>query len=123
MAIVLNSKTYTFRGFNPLSLSTYFETSAGVPSGFSPLTARVEGTEGAGKVKTRWKLKVPVIAAEASSCACPGGTLRESIVDIVVTTDRTTTSAERTDLQARIVALVQTAEFSASVTSLVQPSS
>jgi len=123
MAIVLNSKTYNYRGFNPQSISTYFETSAGVPSGFSPLTSRVEGTDGSGKVKTRWKLKVPIVAAVDSGCSCTGSVLREAIVDIVVTLERTATAAERTDLQARIVALVQTPEFSGSVINLVQPSS
>lgn len=125
MSIVLNTKTYNYDGFTPQALSMYTERSSGVATGFSALTARVESgniSSGA-KTKVRWKLKVPVIQAEASECACPGEILREAIVDLVVTFDPKCTSAERTDILDRLQDLVLTPEFTGSVTSLVQPSS
>lgn len=121
MSIVLNSKTYNFAGFNPQSISMYVERSAGVPSGFSPLSARVEEGSGTSNTKVRWKLKIPVIASVDSECTCAGEVLREYITDIVVTVPPGSTSAERTDLLARITDLVGKAEFTASITSLVQP--
>lgn len=122
MSIVLNTKTYTFRGFNPQSISSYADTSAGVPNGFSWLTNRVEGTDGTGKVKSRWKLKVPVVAADDNDCSCTGDLLREVVVDIVVTSDRGSTVTERTDVADRIEDLVATTEFRESIINLIQAS-
>lgn len=122
MSIVLNTKTYTFRGFNPQSISTYMDTSSGVPNGFSPLTNRVEGADGTGKVKSRWKLKVPVVTADDSACGCTGDLLREIVVDIVVTSDRGSSVTERTDAADRISDLVASTEFRASIISLIQAS-
>ena len=122
MSIVLNTKTYTFRGFNPQSISTYAETSAGVPNGFSWLTDKVEGADGTGKVKSRWKLKVPVVAATDTDCGCAGDLLREITVDVVVTSDRGSTVTERTDVADRIRDLVASPEFRASIINLIQAS-
>lgn len=124
MSITLNTKVYNYAGHTPQSLSMYTERSSGVATGFSPLTSRVEdGNIASGaKTKVRWKLKVPVIQAAESDCACPGEVLREAIVDLVVTFDPKATATERTDILDRLQDLVLTPEFIGSVTSLVQPS-
>lgn len=121
MAITLNAKVYSFSGFLANAISTYFERSAGVPSGFSALTSKVENSS-TGNTKVRWKLKMPVVATVDSECACVGSLLREYILDIVVSVPAGSLAAERTDLQARIEDLVTSPEFSGSVTNLVQPS-
>lgn len=124
MSIVLNSKTYNFGGYDPNSVSQYIERSAGVPSGFSLLTSRVQGAgQGATDQKVRWWLNIPIIATVDSECACVGQVLRTYKVRIEVEEPAGSLAAERTDLQARIVALVSTTEFSASITNLLQPSS
>jgi hypothetical protein len=123
MAIVLNTKSYTFRGFlAPNSISSYLETSGGVPSSFSPLTAKVEDGGSKGNTKVRWKLKVPTVATDPSACACPGDVTMDDYVDIVFTFGPNTTAAKRTDVLTRIQQLVLKAEFTASVNDLVQPS-
>lgn len=124
MSITLNTKIYNFDGHSTSGFSMYTERSAGVSTGFSPLTSKVENgniTSGA-KTKIRWKLKLPVIATASDACACEGQPLRESIVDLVVTLDPKATAAERADILARLQDLVLTTEFTASVSSLVQPS-
>jgi hypothetical protein len=123
MSIVLNSKTYNFRGFQaPTNFSLYLETSGGVPSSFSNLTAKV--TDGGAKANTqvRWKLKVPTVQTEADACSCPGTVLDDTTVDIVITMGPSVTAAKRADVLARLQALVLKTEFTVSVTDLVQPS-
>lgn len=122
MSISLNSKTYNFSGFNQQSISQYIERSAGVPSGFSPLTVKVEDGGAGANTKVRWKLKIPVIAVADSECACIGALMREYIVDMVVTVPAGSLAAERTDLLTRIQDLVATPEYTGSITSLLQPS-
>lgn len=122
MSITLNSKVYPFAGFDSQSLSTYVNRDSGVPSGFSRLTARVDEGSASANTKVRWKLKVPVVSTEDSECSCAGALLREYAVDLVVTVPPGSTAAERTDLEARIVDLVASSEFSASIISLIQPS-
>lgn len=123
MSITLNSKVYDFAGFDAQSLSNYKYTAGGIPTGFSRLTAKVDDGQQSANTKVRWKLKVPVVAAEDSDCACEGAMLREYIADIVITVPPGSLAAERTDLKTRLVDLVGTAQFQASITSLVQPSS
>lgn len=124
MSITLNTKTYNYSGHTPQQLSVYTERSSGVATGFSNLTNRVEdGNNSSGaKTKVRWKLKVPVVQAAESECACPGDLLREAIVDLVITFDPRASATERTDMLDRLQDLVLTTEFIGSVTNLVQPS-
>lgn len=121
MSITLNSKVYNFAGFDTQSVSNYANRDSGVPSGFSKLTSRVDDGSASSNTKVRWKLKVPVIATESSECACEGALLRDYIADIVVTVPPGSTLAERTDLEARIVDLVASPEFSGSIINLIQP--
>lgn len=121
MSITLNSKVYNFAGLLAQAISTYVERSAGVPSGFSPLTSKVEDGSSASNTKVRWKLKLPVVATSDSECACTGALLREYVVDLVVTVPPGSLAAERDDLLQRIQDLVLTAQFESSVSSLVQP--
>lgn len=123
MAISLNSKTYNFVGFDRNGVSIYQETSAGVPTGFSYLTCRVSPATAKETAKVRWRLTMPVVAADDSSCSCTGAVLRtytydEGRIDI----PGTGSSAERTDFGLRLKDLVATTQYQASITSLTQPS-
>lgn len=120
MSITLNSKVYNFAGFDTQQLSNYVNRDAGIPTGFSRLTNRVDDGQGSANTKVRWKLKVPVVASVDSECSCIGALLRDYTVDIVVTVPPGSTSAERTDLQTRITDLVASPEFSGSITNLIQ---
>lgn len=121
MSITLNSKVYSYDGMTNQAISQYSDRSGGVPSSFSPLTSKVEDGSASSNTKVRWKLKVPVVATVDSDCSCAGSLLREYITDIVVTVPPGSTATERTDLEARISDLVASAEFSASIISLIQP--
>lgn len=118
MAITLNTKTYNFAGLLQ-AISNYRETSGGVANAFSYLTSRV--SQATNRYTVTWKLKVPVVAAADSSCACVGEMLDESIVDIVVKVGSKRSTAERTDLALRIKDLVASTEFQSSISNLVQP--
>lgn len=115
--ITLNTKTYTGRGVIN-SLSTYVELSGGIAASFSPLTASMKMDT---KSRVLWKLEVPVVAAEATSCACPGQVLRVSDASIQIRMDLGATVAERTDFALRLKDLVASPEFQASITNLQQP--
>jgi hypothetical protein len=124
MAIVLNSKTYNFIGFDKNGVSVYQETSAGVPSGFSYLTCRIIPGSAKDPTKVRWRLTMPVVATVDSDCSCAGSVLRQYLYDEGrIDVPSTSTAAERTDFATRLGDLVDTAAYQASITSLVQPSS
>lgn len=120
--IVLNSKTYAGIGFNQNGQSVFKESSAGIPSGFSYLTDKVNTGTGKSDTSVKWNLSVPVIATEDTDCSCAGDTLRTSYIRIEVSVGAGSSAAERTDLLARIRDLVGTTQFGGSITALDQAS-
>lgn len=122
MAITLNTKAYTFRGFNAQAISVFLNTAAGVARGFLSLTAKIDGGPGSDSLKVRWKLKLPTVATTADACACPGTMVREIFADIVVTVPASATQAERDDMALQLKDLTATPEFQASVKALTAPS-
>jgi hypothetical protein len=122
MAITLNTKAYTFRGFNSQAISQYLNTAAGVARGFLSLTAKVDGGPASETLKVRWKLKLPTLATDATACACPGDSIREIYADIVVSVPASATAAERDDMAKQLKDLTATPEFQASVKDLLAPS-
>lgn len=127
MAITLNSVVYNWAGFDPSGTSRWTATASGLASAFSNLTARVSiGAQTKAESRpsrAKWRLQVPVIATEDSSCSCVGTVLRTAYVDITSDFAVTATAAERADVLARIKALVLTPEFAASINNLTQSSS
>lgn len=121
MAITLNTKTYNWAGFTAQAIAMYREVSAGIASGFSVLTGKVDVSDKTSKVS--WKLRLPLIQTTGDACACPGDVVRESIVDIVIRMDPKLTAAERGDLAIRVKDLAASTEFQSSISSLTQPSS
>ena len=65
---------------------------------------------------------MPVLVTETTACACEGDVASEDFVDLIVTFGKGNTTARRTDVLDRLQDLVLTTEFTASVTSLLQPS-
>jgi len=120
--IVLNSKTYAGIGFNQNGQSVFKESSAGVPSGFSYLTEKVNAGTGTADSSIKWNLSIPVIATEDSDCSCAGSLLRTYYARVEVTIPAGSTAAERTDLLARVQNLVDTTQFADSVRDLTQTS-
>jgi hypothetical protein len=120
MSIVINSKTYTFDGFDRNGVAVYTERSGGVPTSFSTLTFGIETGKDVTKLTVR--LSVPVVADDDSNCSCEGTVLRTSRFTWTLEEPNTGTTAERTDWQARIEALTATAQFEAFLINLVKPS-
>jgi len=123
MSISLNSKTYSYAGWNQNQQAVYSEKSGGVPASFSYLTTKVNTGTGKSDSTAKWNLSVPIVATSDSDCACAGDSLRTYYVRIEFTAPSGSTAAERADLLARIQDLVQTSEFVASISSLAQPNS
>lgn len=122
MSITLNSKVYNWAQFDPNGVSRYLETSSGVPTGYSNLTAKV--TVGSGKTqKVKWRLAIPTVATEASSCSCPGAVLSTDYIEVSAEVASNGALASRSDLLARLRSLVLTTQFASSIENLVQPSS
>lgn len=120
MSITLNTKAYNFAGLMN-GIATYQDRSAGLASGFSALSARVQVTVQNSKSHVSWKLRLPVVNSESSACSCPGDVLRTSIADIVIQLGASATLAERTDFALRLKDLVASPEFQASIINLGQP--
>lgn len=119
MSIVINSKTYTFDGFDRNGVAVYTERSGGVPTSFSVLTFGIETGKDATKLTIR--LSVPVVAEDDSDCSCAGTVQRVSRFTWTLEEPNTGTTTERTDWQARIEALTATAQFEAFLINLVKP--
>lgn len=121
--IVLNTKTYNGGGVLQ-GTAIYTERSAGVASAFSGLSGLVQLASSASKdakTRVRWKFDVPTISAEATPCACPGEVIRVGDADVIVRFSKGATLVERTDVADRLVSLVSSAQFRASLISLEQP--
>lgn len=123
MPITLNSKTYDNVGFNPNGQFVYSEKSGGVPSSFSYLTAKANSGTGRSDSVVKWNLSLPIVATDDSACACDGNVLRTYYVRMEVTIPSGSSAAERADLLARLQELTSATQFTASITSLAQPSS
>ncbi len=123
MPITLDSLVYDNVGFNQNGQFVYSEKSAGVPSGFSYLTTKVNTGTGKADSVVKWNLSKPIVATEDSDCACAGDVLRTYYVKIEVTIPPGSTAAERLDLNDMIQSLTAASQWNASVESLVQPSS
>lgn len=121
MSIVLNGKTYNFIGFDRNGVSQFQETSSGVPGGFGYLTCKVDA---GGKDPTvKWRLTMPVLATEDSACGCVGTLVRMyRFEDGKTSLPSSGTTLERTDFEQRISDLIATAQYTASIVNLVQPS-
>ena len=117
----LNTKVYNGVGFNTNGQSVFKNTTAAFPSGFSYLTSSVKTPTGGKDSVIRYNLSVPHIAAEPTSCACPGGVLGTDYVRLEVSVSAASSQADREDLYLRILNLVQDLKFKASVETLVQP--
>lgn len=118
--LTLNTKTYSGAGFIN-GLVSWIERSGGIAAAFSTVVSSLRiDPESKGKVRIKWTMDMPIVAAEATSCACPGEVVRNADVTIQVRIDKGFTTAERTDFMERLEDLVQTTQFRASVISLEQ---
>lgn len=109
--VTLNAKVYGPENISS-GIASYVNRGTGVPSGFARLTASVKNPVGnAATYRVRWDLKIPVVAAESSSCACVGDLLRQSIVSIDMVAARTSTTAERQEHLDQLDDLIANADF------------
>lgn len=122
MSITLNTKVYNWGQFDPSGTGRYFNSGTGVPSSFSNLTAKVTYGQGGKSSRVKWRLVLPVVATEASACACPSDVLRTHYVDVTYDSPSTSSTAERTDVRLRLKDLIASPEFISSWDNLVQPS-
>lgn len=117
MSIILNTKTYGFSGIAN-AISTFVNRDGGIAAAFSTITASLRFDT---KVRGQWKLEVPIVAEEASSCACPGDVVKVSDLNLSFRLDKGLTTAERTDFALRVKDLVASPEFQASIINLALP--
>lgn len=119
MSLTLNTKVFTFDGVVN-AIATFSNRAAGVVAGFQGVTALIRLGD---KSRITWKAGFPVVAAEASECACPGQVLRRLDADVSIRMDPGATLAERTDFALSLKDLVASPEFQASIISLQTPAS
>lgn len=122
MAIVLNTKSYGFSGFNQAGFSAYRNTDASFPSGFSYLTSKVNTGLGGKPSNGKWNLSLPHIATASTACSCEGSVLGTDYVRVDYEFSPATSAADRLDAWTRLRDLVASNEFKASMTGLIQPS-
>lgn len=119
--ITLNTKVYTPTSYKG-EMATWTNRDGGVAAAFSPLTQRFyqapsQGGK-AGAFHSVHRLTVPIVAAVDTECSCAGSLLRESGLEVRAWFAPASTTAERTDLLARLRALVLDPAFEDSFTAL-----
>lgn len=117
--IVLNTKNYLSAGIAN-AISAFTERSAGIAAGFSNATFSLR-MNSQDKIRGTVKLDLPVVAEEATSCACPGQVLRVADANISIRMDQGMTTAERTDFALRLKDLVASSAFQDYVINLQLP--
>lgn len=121
--VTLNTVDYLPAGVAG-NLATWLNREDGVPAAFSPLTQSLSSPSVNGKVyRVIFKLAIPVVAEEDTTCACAGALLRTNQFEGTFLLATTSTTAERTDLYLRVKDLVASAAFIAAVENLVNPTS
>lgn len=114
--LVLNTKVYTPRGRLPNGPTMQWglvDPSFG--SGFTTVEESVVGPDAKGAYRARWKLVVSKLATVDSSCACAGGEVGKTTINVDVVSSYAFTAAELTDIGLRIKDLVASAPFQVSV--------
>lgn len=114
--LVLNTKIYTPRGRQPNGPTMQWGFSdASFGGGFTIVEESVVGPDAKGVYRAKWKLVVPKLATVDSSCACTGGEVGKTTINIDVVSSSAFTTADLTDIGLRVKDLVATAPFQVSV--------
>ena len=114
--LTLNTKVYTPRGRQPNGpIMQWGLIDTGFGSGFTTVEESVVGPDAKGAYRAKWKLVVPKLATADSACACTGGELGRTTVNIEVVSNSAFTTADLTDIGLRVKDLVATAPFQVSV--------
>ena len=114
--LTLNTKVYTPRGRQPSGpVMQWGLLDASFGSAFTTVEESVVGPDAKGVYRAKWKLVVPKLATADSACACIGGELGKTTVNIDVTSNSEFTTADLTDIGLRVKDLVATAPFQVSV--------
>lgn len=123
-SVTLNSVVYAPGGSDKGTV-TWVNRDGGVLNSFSTLRQNYQDGNGAATsgsasaaTKVVFRLAVPVVATQDSTCACTGKLLKSSTVQISVWMDPALTAAERADIAARAKDLAASAVFTAAVASL-----
>lgn len=115
--VTLNSVVYAPGGFQNGS-ARWTNRSGGFGAAFSNITEKLVTPAKSPVTRIEFDLDVPIVATVDDACACAGTLLRTSTVKISVWIPNSSTSAERTDLLARITSLIGATPFTAAVSNL-----
>lgn len=124
--MILNGRTYGYRNIIN-GLSTFVDSAAAVVAAFATLTCKTvigkgqRGKNNSSRSVTQWKLTIPTVATEATSCACVGDVLSQVDVHIEIRSDAASTTAHLTEALDQLDDLVLNAQFRASVLQHTQP--
>lgn len=119
--MVLNTKTYAKSGTESgTNRSLWIYRGTGVASEFSTVSETIKNPVTGTQIKIDFKLDLPIVATEDTSCACAGDVLRTNTATISVWVAKSSTTAERTDLYLRLKDLVADTQFIGAVENLNQ---
>lgn len=118
--LTLNTKVYTGSGLVN-AIYTWMQRTAATFGAWSRASVQIGFTTQ--KARVNWKLAVPVVAEDATACACPGDVTRLAAADINVRFDPGATTAERTDFALQLKDLVASPDFQASLINFQYPAS
>lgn len=113
-SITLATRVYTPAGtLNGISKWVYRADT--IFKGVSELTSSVRGPSKEGVDRIRLKLLVPLVATEASACACPGSVMSSAIFNGEVVIPDAWSPAQRLEFKDRVVAAIASAMFASAV--------
>lgn len=117
-SVTLNSIVYSPAGADK-GILKWANRAGGILNSFSSLTQRFLAGAGDRKLtKVTYRVVVPVVATEDSTCACAGTVLRENSFQFDYWIDANATAAERADIVARAISLAGSTLVSDGVGSL-----
>lgn len=116
--ITLNTHVYNPRGLSS-GIATWVDPLASSGAGQAAVTQSLKGPNAAGNTRAVFKLVLPKLASEDTSCACAGSVLGTAIATVDVLIPGVFTATDRENLQLQITALAASANFVDAVKNLI----
>jgi hypothetical protein len=116
-SITLDTHVYAPAGVSG-GIATWMNREGDFPLGFSKLTESVRGPSSDGSYRVLFKLDVPKVATEDSSCNCAGSLLSNAVATVDVKIPGNFDSTDRTTLYLRLKQLVEDAVMVAAIETL-----
>lgn len=107
--VTLNTKPYNPGQPLGAGIPAWYDRSSDVLTGFGVLSQNIRQNGNGEALRIEFKLRMPTVATEDSTCACDGTVLHETYATVVFQIANKSSLAERTDFYLRMKDLLANA--------------